>query len=228
MRSPRHLVRLLGGLWLLAVTYMPGDYGARLRAWYYGSRLKHLGEGVRLDVGVQIEGAEWISIGDHTWIDKFVVLVAGPPGIGERKVARKDNPSFAGVEGEVRIGRNCHIAPFCVLVGHGGISIADHCGIGSGGKVYSFSHHYRNPLDPDDAFPYRYTPFAPEAEQALYLGPAVMEEYSGLAVNSIMLPGSTIGRNSWVLVDSVVLGAVPPNAIAAGNPASPVKSRREA
>lgn len=223
----RFAAGLLRQLPLLVVTYLPGEPGVALRRRYYGSRLKHMGEGVRLDVGVQIEAPELVSIGDRTWIDRFVIILAGPANPGERKVGRKENPGFQGADGEVIIGRKCHIAPFAVLVGHGGLSIGDNCGVGSGGKLYSVSHHHRNPVDPEDGYLYRYTPFAPESEQALFIGPVVMEESSGLALNSTMLPGSTIGENSWVGMNSVVFGRIPPDTIAAGNPAEPVKSRRD-
>lgn len=225
MPSPRRLAQLLGGLWLLVVTYLPGDFGAKLRDSYYRPRLKHLGQGVLLDVGVQISQPELVSIGDHTWIDKYVIILAGPAGHGERKMARKENPSFTGAAGEVLIGRDCHIAPFSILVGHGGISIGNSCGVASGSRLYSLSHHYRNPLDPSDRFMYSFTPMVPECEQALYVGPVVMEDNTCLALNSSMLPGSTIGRNSWVGVSSVVLEAIPADSIAAGNPAKLVKSR---
>ena len=58
---------------------MPGAVGDRLRRAYYRRRLLHLGKDVRIDVGVQIVHPEHVSIGDRVWIDKYAVLLAGPP-----------------------------------------------------------------------------------------------------------------------------------------------------
>lgn len=47
-----------------------------------------------------------------------------------------------------------------------------------------------------------------------------------IARNSIILPGVTIGSNSVIAAGSVVRTAIPPNTLAAGNPARSIKSLR--
>jgi acetyltransferase-like isoleucine patch superfamily enzyme len=66
----------------------------------------------------------------------------------------------------------------------------------------------------------------PGDEQVIIVAPVVMEENTALGLNSVMLPGSAIGANSWVGVLSSVMGAIPANVIASGAPAVVVKERK--
>ena len=222
----RCTVRLLPDSLRLLVTYWPGSLGNHLRYWYYRRRLKHLGRAAVLDVGVHLVNPEYISIGDNTHVDRFVTLAAGPPSRSDRKMIHKANPAFKHKVGEIHIGRNVHIAPGAYLVGHGGISVGDDSGVASGAKVFSVSHHYRNPDDDADKRFYTYSTRVPGDEQAIIVAPVVMEAHTALGLNSVMLPGSTIGANSWVGVLSSVMGAIPANVIASGAPAVVVKERQ--
>ena len=67
----------------------------------------------------------------------------------------------------------------------------------------------------------------PDEDQALILGPVVLETNTAIGLHSVILPGVTIGQNSWVGVLSCVVQDIPENAIATGNPAVAVKSRGE-
>ena len=171
---------------------------------------------------------EYISIGDGCWIDKYAVLMAGPPHVGKRRVARRENPLFAHREGELVIDRNCHIASHTVINAHGGVSIGENTTVAAGAKVISLSHHHRNLDDDSDLFLYRFGSRAPEEEQALVSSPIVIGNNAGLASNAIMVPGSSIGDGSWVGAGSLVRDAIPPGYLAWGVPARPVKSRLEA
>lgn len=215
----------LVGLRDLVVIFMPGSLGRTLRLRHYRSRLKSLGANVRIDAGVQIVNPACVSIGDNTWIDNYVILLAGPPHIGARKLSRKENANFEHAEGELVIGSHVHVASHVVIIAHGGVRIGDYSGVAAGAQIISLSHHYRNSDDPDDEFLYRFTPMAPEEEQALIAGPVVMEENSALATNAVMLPGSTIGRNTWVSIGSLVMGEIPADVIAGGSPAAVLKKR---
>lgn len=53
--------------------------------------------------------------------------------------------------------------------------------------------------------------------------PVVIEDGVFLGVNSVVLPGVTIGRNSVVGAGSVVTKDVPPNVVIGGNPAQIIK-----
>lgn len=206
------------------IRYLPGPAGNLLRYNFYKKKLKYLGKNVTISEGVYILNPENVSIGENTWIDKNVILASGKPHKGERKFFWKNNKNYKGEIGELQIGRGCHIAPNAVIQAHGGVKIGNYTGIASGGKIYSMSHHYRN-LEIEDEVLYKFSPRAPQNEQYLIIGPIVIQDNTALGLNSVILPGVTIGKNSWVGVNSSVISDIPPNSIAMGNPAKIIKKR---
>jgi len=212
--------------WL--VCYMPGPLGRVLRFRYWKTRMKSLGRGVTFGVGVRISNPRFISIGDNSWIDDYVILLAGPPNPMMPHLQRKPNPYFPGREGEVVIGRNCHIAQLATLQGHGGLVIGHDSGVASGAKIYTLSHHYRLlKRDEMSHHVFKFSPRAPIDEQSLISSPVVMKEATALGLNSVVLPGSTIHRGSWVATLSVVSGEIPQESVASGHPAKVLKSIRQ-
>lgn len=207
------------------IRYLPGPVGNLLRYNFYKRKLKYLGKNVTINEGVYILNPEHISVGENTWIDKNVILAAGKPQKGERKFFWKNNKNYNGQIGELQIGKGCHIAPNAIIQAHGGVEIGDYAGVASSGKIYSMSAHYRN-LETENGVLYKFTPRAPQNEQYLIIGPIVMEDNTGLGLNSVILPGVTIGKNSWVGINSYVRNNIPPNSIAFGNPAKIVKKHR--
>ena len=201
-----------------SIAGIPGGLGRRIRSVYYRRRLRHLGAGVVIDVGVRIENPEWVSIGDNTWIDSYAIILAGPPG-GEARITRTPNPAYRHGEGEVVIGRNCHVANFVVLQGHGGLSVGDDTTVASGCKVYSMSHHYADPARPEDRTVYKFSSMAPPGEQSLVVSPVVIEASSALGLNSVVLPGAVLERGSWVGANATVTKRIPAGSLAVGSPA---------
>ena len=206
------------------VTDLPGPAGYALRTWYWRLRMKHVGRGVTFGRGVRISGPKWMSIGDNSWIDDDVILSAGPANEQGRVLIRKPNEFFGHDEGILFIGMNCHIAPQVTIQAHGGVSIGNDSGVASGCRIYSLSHHYRNAGDPKDSRLYSFTPRAAPESQSLILSPVVMEDNSALATNSVVLPGATIGKGTWVGCLSLVIGSLPPGVQASGQPAKPKKA----
>jgi len=212
-----------------AIVNWPGGVGRRLREAYWRKRLGRMGVGCAIDVGVIIVNPQHVFLGDHVWIDNYVHLIAGPPGAPER-ITIKENPAFRGRIGEIHVGSNTHIAPHCVVQGHGGVSIGRDTGVASHSVIYSLSHHYRKPGQPagfDGVYEHvmKFTPMAPVDQQALIAAPAVLEDATALGLGSIVLPGATVGRYTWIGVGSVVQGTVEPGVIAAGNPLKILKQR---
>lgn len=222
----RCLLELVPTVIFLLINNWPGTLGNHLRYRYYKRRLKHLGLGSTLDVGIHMVNPSYISIGDHSHIDRYVTLVAGPPHEGGRKIHHKPNAAYEYKTGEIHVGDRVHIAPFAYLVGHGGISVGERSGIASGARLYSLSHHYRNLNDPEDKSLYVFSPFVPMEEQAMIIGPVVMEKNTALGLNAVILPGATISENSWVGVLSTVVGTIPPDVVASGSPATVSGQRR--
>ncbi len=97
----------------------------------------------------------------------------------------------------------------------------DDCGIAGGSSIYSVSHHYQD--ESGHGRSYVLTSMAPAEQQYLISAPCVVEDGAALGTQSVMLPGSTVKRGSWVGVHSLVLGEIGPDVVATGNPAEPVK-----
>lgn len=227
------LYAVVGWVWFLAKLHFPGteisvtygfdnQLGHALRAAYWKCRIRELGKDVIIDIGAKIIGWESVSIGDNTWIDRNVILETGR--IDKQKYmvyVKKTSPLVS--EGELKIGKGCHISKNVVIQAHGGVFIGDYSGIAAGAKLYSLSLHYKNMLH-DDGLIYKFTPLAPPSDQSLILGSIIFEGNNALALNSVVLPGVTIGKNSWIGLCSSVVSDIPPNCIATGCPAKVTKS----
>jgi acetyltransferase-like isoleucine patch superfamily enzyme len=210
---------LLAGLVELVVVDLPGPAGAWLRYRYWRRRVRHMGADVQIDVGVQLVNPEWISIGDRCWIDRYAILLGGPPHEGERRIARLPNDDYDGREGELTVGPRTHVAAHSLLSGHGGLLIEGATTVGAGARVYSLSHHHRNLDDDEDVRRYRFGSQVPEADQALVASPVVIRTGAAIGTNSVVLPGVTVGEDTWVGAGSVVTRSLPAEGLAWGAPA---------
>ncbi|MCC6442031.1 MAG: acyltransferase [Armatimonadetes bacterium] len=71
-----------------------------------------------------------------------------------------------------------------------------------------------------------YHPLTPELRHcalSLESEPVVLEDNVWVGINSILLPGASVGKNSVIGAGSVVTRPVPPDCVAAGNPARVIK-----
>jgi acetyltransferase-like isoleucine patch superfamily enzyme len=168
-----------------------------------------MGRGVTIGIGVKIQNPQFVSIGDDTWIDDYVIILAGPVSRGDRRIVERPNDDYLGNEGEVHIGPRCHIAPFVICSGHAGLSIGADSGVASGAKLYSLSHHVANKGEPDTReHPYLWSPRVPGNRQTLIAGPVVLQDATGVGLNSVVLPGSTIESGALVGIGVTVSGRV--------------------
>ena len=223
---------VVGFVWVSAKIHFPGTeimvtygfdnrFGRVLRAAYWKCRLRKLGKDVIIEVGAKAIGWQNISIGDRSAIDRNVILETGI--IDKTKFMVYDKTATSKVkEGELIIGQGCHISKNVVIQSFGGVFIGDFTGIASGAMIYSLSHHYKN-MKCEDEIIYKFTPFAPPSDQSLIKGPVILEGSNALGLNSVILPGVTVGKNSWIGVCSYVVNDVPPNSLAVGCPAKVVK-----
>jgi len=214
----RRFLNVLDSLWLWVIQDMPGPVGFSLRSRYWKRRLKHLGAHARIDCGVYLQFPEYISVGDNSWIDRGVMILAGPDR-SARKTRKMEVRSLAH-EGEVHIGRNVHIGAFSIISGiEGGVHIGDDCTFSPSVKVYAFSHHFRFDEDPGN----RACSFGSMVEherQSMISGPVTLEGNTGVAINAVVLPGVWIGRDSFVAIGSVVKsGLYEENSMLSGSPA---------
>lgn len=212
-----------GALWLLLVTHLPGPLGRGMRVRYWRRRLRHLGSGVRIDTDVYFQGPEWISIGDRVWIDKGVMLLAGPDRSARGR--RVLGSGSSDVErGALHVGDRVHLGPYCVISAIGGVRIGDGCTLSSGVRLYSFSHHFRSDEAPSDRR-FHFGSMSDPTWQYMIEGPVVLGSNVGVALDAVLLPGVTIGECSFVTIGSVVNRDFGVNSLIAGNPASRVGPR---
>lgn len=137
------------------VVYFPGLTGKKLRYHYYRKRLKYMGQNVRIDPGVYFQHPELISIGDNCWIDFGVMLLASKPNPPQpSRLLRGKNQEL---EGEVILGKNVHLAPYCNVSGMGGLKIGDNVSVGSMSSIYTYTRissrpsvHYCNGMVIED------------------------------------------------------------------------------
>lgn len=218
----RRVRAVLDSLLLAPLQNLPGEAGVRLRRWYWGGRLKRMGKGVRIGAGVVIRRPEWVSVGDASFIDDHCVIMAGPVQ-GDFPVTRKANRDFPHAEGEVVIGARVHIAPFCLVNGHGGVSFGDDSGLGAVTTLYSLTNMHYDPADRGREV--NMSACSLPASQLLLSAPVVVGRNALVLGHSMVLPGATVGDRAVVLPFSKVVGRVPPGAVAEGNPAVRVRDR---
>ena len=212
-RLRRVIADLIGGL----VLWIPGRVGSALRTPYYRLRGARIGNGGRIDVGVSIDRPDLVSLGADTWIDRYAILIAGPPRAGRE--TRHFGEIDDSLVGRIVIGARCHVGPHTVLSGIGGLEIGDEVTVSAGCKMYSLSHHYRSwsrPADPSIAFGSQ----APTERQSMAQGPVRIGSNVGLGADCLVLPGTTIGPDSFVRPKSVLTGSWPANSLLSGNPAT--------
>jgi acetyltransferase-like isoleucine patch superfamily enzyme len=209
---------VLRDIWKLFIVNMPGGFGVRLRYMYYKNKFKNCGKNLVIDVGVHIDGAELISVGDNVYIDRYCIIATGKKLTG--KICRKPNNSFKGEEGEIIIGNDIHIAQFCILMGYGGIKIENNCVLSSGCKVYSLTNTAYDMEDKEkiiSIMPYSQAPFL--------LSPVVFELNTWIGLNSIVMPSVCIGKNSFCATNSIIMDNFLENSYISGQPAKRVKER---
>lgn len=209
---------------VLLIIFWPGLLGVKLRYYYYKKKLIYLGKNVKIDVGVYFQNPRFISIGDNCWIDRGVVILAGRDKSSREKIYLKGN-YYSEKPGMVCIGKNVHISIGCIISGiEGGVIIKDNSGLSADSKVYAFTHHYRSRKTPSNK-KICFGPLVDHSKQCLIVGPIVIEENVGIALNAILLPGTHINCGSFVTINSVVSGRFNENSIISGNPAEVIAKR---
>lgn len=181
---------------------LDGALGQRLRYQYYKKKLRYLGKGVKFETGVFITGAEYISIGDDTEIDKNCILVAASPDLdlSKRYVKTRENPNYDGKRGALNIGSDCHISQNTMIYGYGGVSIGNNCVLSAGAKVYSLTSMAYNPYNKSEI-----VSIVPYSEKSPTLeGAVVFEDNVWVGIDTVISPGVTIKKNSFVRSFSMV------------------------
>lgn len=150
----------------------------------------HIGEGARLVCAG--EGAV-IALGDGAILHPYAVLDTGP-------------------NGSIRSGRSLSVNPFCVIYGHGGLSMGDYVRIAAHSIIIPANHMFSS-LD------------KPIAKQGLTKQGITIGSDVWIGGGARILDGVTIGDGCVVAAGSVVTKNVPRRAVVGGVPASLLKFR---
>lgn len=160
-------------------------------------QLDYLGEGTTFVRPWYVE-----IFGPSIEIGKYTNVVGAP----DNKVRLSVWPHKKG-QGSIKIGDYCLVNP--------GVRISSACKIVVGSNTMLANGVYLTDSDWHDIY-----------DRVYSLGnnaPVVLEENVWIGDSAIVCKGVTIGKNSIVGARSVVLNDVPPNVVAAGNPAKVVK-----
>lgn len=137
-----------------------------------------------------------IEIGARARIDAFAVI------------------RCVGGAGDVIIGDDCYINPFCVLYSGNGIRLGRDVLLAPGVHLVPTNHEYSRA-----DLPIRLQGFRP-SRGGISIGNDVW-----IGSHSVVLDGCTIGDGAIVAAGSVVLGDIPAGEIWGGNPARKIKDR---
>ena len=194
------------------------EYAAKVRVDYYRSQCKHMGEDVKIGVGVRIVNPQYISIGDHVRIYDGVTLIArGEGGIELADKVRIKEKSLLDSErpdGYIRIGENVYIGTGTTLFGHCGLEIGEQSLLAQNITITPYSHLFE---DPDKLI----------REQGGHERKVTIGRDCYLGMNVSVLYSADIGEGSVVGSGSVVVKPLPPYSVAVGNPARVIRKRGE-
>jgi serine acetyltransferase len=151
-----------------------------------------------------IYNERYLSIGDGTLIGPNVCLTAG---IGP------DQEMLSSPV--VRIGKRCIIGRGSHVIGHWSIQLGDEIQTGPYVYITDQNHSYEDPHEP--------VGWQTPSERAVSIGSG-----SWLGANVVILPGTTLGRNTVVAAGAVVRGEFPDHVVLGGVPAKVLRHYTEA
>ena len=158
---------------------------------------KSLGKDVKISDRASIYNADQIEIGDYSRIDDFCVI-----------------------SGKIKIGRNVHIAPYCLVAGgEKGIIFEDFSGLAYQVQVFTQSDDYSGQTMTNPTVP---AEFKKEAKRAVFIG-----RHSIVGAGSIILPGVTLNEGTSIGAMSLVRKSTESWSIYLGNPAKKIKDRKK-
>lgn len=198
-----------------AIRGLSGPLGIRIRRKWYRWRLKRCGKRLVIEPGVHLVRPDQISLGSDVWLDRHVVLIAGPPA-NDAEIEVLANPDAKVEIGEIVIGNSAHIGIGTIIQGHGGVEIGDCFTTSPSVKIYSFSNDYRRSRAG--------TMRRKGARLYCLQTPVHIGSNVWIGINSVIV-GHSIGSDTFVKPATVLSGDVPDNSIVSGTPGRRVGDR---
>lgn len=158
---------------------------------------KYLGKNVKISDKASIYNCDQIEISDNSRIDDFCV-----------------------VSGKIKIGRNVHITPMCLVAGgEKGIVFEDFTTIAYGVQVFTQSDDYSGETMTNSTVPKEY--------KSEFMKEVVLKRYSIVGAGSIIMQGVVLEEGTSIGAMSLVLKSTEPWGIYVGNPAKRLKHRKK-
>ncbi|MBL8666137.1 MAG: acyltransferase [Rhodospirillales bacterium] len=160
-------------------------------------QLRSIGRNVRISRRAVLFRPGRISLGDHSRIDAFCILSAGPAGIS--------------------IGRNVHVSAYSAILGQDRVTIADFATISVRCTLFSSNDDYSGLTMANATIPADF--------RGAIDAPVVVETHAIIGAGSFVLPGVVVGESACVGAASLVKASVAPFDVVAGVPARRIGHR---
>lgn len=158
---------------------------------------KSLGRNVKISDKASVYDCSQIEIDDFSRIDDFCII-----------------------SGRVKIGRNVHITPMCLVAGGElGLYVGDFVALAYGVKVFTQSDDYSGETMTNSTIPRE---FKRECKKAVNIG-----KHCIVGAGSIIMPGVELSEGTAVGANSLILSSTQPWTIVAGSPAVKIKARKQ-
>ena len=158
---------------------------------------KYLGKHVKISKLASIYNPEKIEIDTYSRIDDFCII-----------------------SGKIKIGRNVHITPQCLIAGgEKGIVLEDFTTVAYGVKIFTQSDDYSGSSMTNSTIPKQF--------KKEYKKQVLVKKYSIIGAGSIIMPGVTLSKGTSVGAMSLVLKDTKPWKIYVGSPAKKIKKRKK-
>ncbi len=158
---------------------------------------KHIGKNVKISDKASIYNHDQIEISDNSRIDDFCVI-----------------------SGKIKIGRNVHIAPFCLVAGgEKGIVFEDFSGLAYQVQVFTQSDDYSGKTMTNPTIPKEYKN---EVKKEVCIG-----KHSIIGAGSIIMPGVILAEGTSIGALSLVRKSTEEWSVYLGNPAKKIMNRKK-
>ena len=193
------------------------EYCEKARVEYYASKLKRMGENVKIGTGVKFVNPQYISLGDNVMImDDVTIIARGEGGVEIGNDCYICERVYLDTEtkdkGYIKIGSDVYIGTGTTLFGHVGLEIKKNTLLAQNITLTPCSHKFDNP---DELI----------WNQGVHLRPVTIGTDCYIGMGVCIMYSADIGDGSVVGAGSTVVKSIEPYSVAVGTPAKVIKKR---